>query len=219
MKVAMILAAGRGERLKPLTDDQPKALCMVKNKPLIEHHVLNLVQAGFEKLVVNHAYLGGQIRQFLGNGQRYGITICYSPEPPGGLETGGGIVKALPLLGNEPFVTVNADIFTDFNFAQLDLELEKPIHLILTNKNPALNHHGDFSLINQNQLCNENPEYTFSGIAVYHPKVFSQCKQGRYSVAPLIRQLVTQNKVTGSLYQGTWFDIGSMDRLKAADKD
>ncbi|KTD52833.1 N-acetylmuramate alpha-1-phosphate uridylyltransferase MurU [Legionella quateirensis] len=219
MKVAMILAAGRGERLKPLTDAQPKALCMVKNKPLIEHHVLNLAKAGFEKLVVNHAYLGGQIRQFLGNGQRYGITICYSPEPPGGLETGGGIVKALPLLGTKPFVTVNADIYTDFNFALLDLELEQPIHLILTNKNPTLNHHGDFSLINQNQLRNENPEYTFAGIAVYHPYVFNQCKQGRYSVTPLIRQLVTQNKVSGSLYQGTWFDIGSMERLKAANND
>ncbi|RUR16230.1 nucleotidyltransferase family protein [Legionella sp. km535] len=219
MKVAMILAAGRGERLKPLTDVQPKALCMVKNRPLIEHHVINLANAGFDKLVINHAYLGGKIRQYLGNGERYGVTICYSPEPPGGLETGGGIVKALPLLGNKPFITVNADIFTDFNFAQLNLELEQPIHLILTNNNPLLNHHGDFSLVNQNQLSNDNAQYTFAGIAIYHPIVFAQCKQGRYSVTPLIRQFVSQNKVTGSLHQGTWFDIGSLERIRAANNN
>lgn len=217
MKVAMILAAGRGERLKPLTDGRPKAMCMVKDRPLIEHHVINLAKAGFEKLVINHAYLGGQIRQFLGDGQRYGVRICYSPEPPGGLETGGGVVKALPLLGHEPFLTVNADIYTDYDFSQFELDSIKSLHLLLVNKNPELHHHGDFSLLNQNQLSNANPEYTFAGIAGYHPQVFNQCRQGRYSLAPIIRHLVSQNQATGSLYQGIWFDIGSMERLKAAN--
>lgn len=217
MKVAMILAAGRGERLRPLTDNLPKALCMVKNKPLIEHHVINLAKAGFKQLVINHAYLGGQIRQYLGNGERYGVKICYSPEPPGGLETGGGIVKALPFLGEKPFLTVNADIYTNFDFSQLELEKINSIHLVLVNKNPNLQHHGDFGLINDTQLSNLNPEFTFPGIAVYHPQVFNQCKLGRYSVVPLIRQYVSQNNATGSLYQGIWFDIGSLERLKAAN--
>ncbi|CAM2834407.1 N-acetylmuramate alpha-1-phosphate uridylyltransferase MurU [Legionella worsleiensis] len=218
MKVAMILAAGRGERLKPLTDSQPKALCMVHNKPLIEHHVINLAKAGFEKLVINHAYLGGQIRQYLGNGHRYGVSICYSPEPPGGLETGGGIVNALPLLGNTPFLAVNADIYTDFDFSLINMQTKQLIHLVLTKSNPELNHHGDFSLVNQDQLCNDNPEFTFAGIAVYHPQIFHQCKQGRYSLTPLLRQFASQNKATGFLYHGKWFDIGSMERLKAANR-
>lgn len=217
MKVAMILAAGRGERLRPLTDDIPKALCEVKGKPLIEHHVINLAKAGFEKLIINHAYLGHQIRQYLGNGQRWGVEICYSAEPPGGLETGGGIVKALPLLGNNPFVTVNADIYTDFDFNQLNPESTNFIHLVLVNKNPLLLHHGDFGLSNINQITNMNPEYTFAGIACYHPKIFSRCAQGRYSVTPLIRHYASENKVTGCLYHGSWFDIGSIERLNTAN--
>ncbi|HHF7375915.1 N-acetylmuramate alpha-1-phosphate uridylyltransferase MurU [Legionella bozemanae] len=218
MKTAMILAAGRGDRLKPLTEVTPKALCMVKEKPLIEHHVMNLAKAGFERLVVNHAYLGGQIRQHLGNGTRWGIEICYSPEPPGGLETGGGIVNALPLLGGKPFITVNADIYTDFDFSQIHLEHVDSIHVILVNKNPALNHHGDFGLINHTQLSNTNPEYTLAGICCYHPEVFTHCMQGRYSVAPLIRQYAAQNKVTASVYDGLWFDIGTLERLHAVNK-
>ncbi len=217
MKIAMILAAGRGERLKPLTDHCPKALCIVKGKPLIEHHVINLAKAGFDTLIINHAYLGGQIRQYLGNGRRYGITIHYSPEPPGGLETGGGIVQALPLLGNKPFLVVNADIYTDYDFTQFKFDNLDSAHLILIKKNPMLKHYGDYSLINQNQLSNANPEYTFAGIAGYHPQIFANCLQGRYSVTPLIRKLAEKDKPTGSLYQGIWFDIGSIERLNAAN--
>lgn len=218
MKTAMILAAGRGERLKPITDNIPKALCPVQGKPLIEHHVIQLAKAGFEKLIINHAYLGGQIRHFLGNGERWGVEICYSPEPPGGLETGGGIVNALPLLGKDPFIVVNADIFTDYNFLQLTHEPNSDIHLILIAKNPVLKHHGDFGLTNKNQLTNSNPEYTFAGIACYHPRVFSNCKQGRYSVTPLIRHCAELGKASAELYQGVWFDIGSKERLRAANK-
>ena len=215
MKIAMILAAGRGERLRPLTDNIPKALCLVKGKPLIEHHVINLAKAGFKRLVINHAYLGGQIRHYLGDGERFGVEICYSPEPPGGLETGGGIVNALGLLGAKPFLTVNADIFTDFDFTTVDMNGINWLHLILVRNNPTLLHHGDFSLINNRLLSNSNPEYTFSGIACYHPKLFTECLPGRYSVTPLIREYVRQEKGSGQLHQGDWFDIGSVDRLRA----
>jgi MurNAc alpha-1-phosphate uridylyltransferase len=217
MNTAMILSAGRGERLKPLTDSKPKALCCIKEKPLIEHHVINLVKAGFQRIVINHAYLGGQIRHHLGNGSSWNVEICYSPEPPGGLETGGGIVHALPLLGSEPFVTVNADIFTDFDFSQLKQLNYSPIHVILVHKNPTLNHHGDFGLINQIQLTNEPRNYTLAGICCYHPEVFATYPKGRYSVIPLIRHYAAQQKASASVYEGSWFDIGSIERLQAAE--
>lgn len=217
MKTAMILAAGRGDRLRPVTDKIPKALCKVHGIPLIEHHVSKLAQAGFTRLVINHAYLGGQIRHHLGNGDRWNVEICYSPEPPGGLETGGGIVNALPLLGTQPFLTVNADIYTDFDFKGIALETISYLHLILVNKNTELAHHGDFSLINNSQLSNTPPDYTFAGIAGYHPRIFKEASQGRYSVAPLMRLYAQEGKATGELYQGKWFDIGSIRRLNAAN--
>lgn len=218
MNMAMILAAGRGERLKPLTDSIPKALCMVQGKPLIEHHVINLAQAGYKRIVVNHAYLGGMIRQFLGNGDRWGVEITYSPEPPGGLETGGGIVQALPLFENKPFITVNADIYTDFDFKTIRLEMVNYIHFVLSNKNPALQHHGDFGLLDGICPTNFNRDYIFAGITCYHPQVFADAKLGRYSVAPLIRQLVEKQKATAVLHKGFWFDIGSIERLRAANQ-
>jgi MurNAc alpha-1-phosphate uridylyltransferase len=213
----MILAAGRGERLRPLTDVTPKALCVVKGKPLIEHHVINLAHAGFEKVVINHAHLGGQIRQYLGDGSRWGIKICYSPEPPGGLETGGGIVNALPLLGKQPFITVNADIYTDFDFRQIKPVDANSIHVILVNKNPELDHQGDFGLQALNQLTNSPREYTLAGICCYHPQVFQEYKYGRYSVVALLRNCAEQQRVTADIHQGVWFDIGSLERLQAAN--
>ncbi|WP_019215971.1 N-acetylmuramate alpha-1-phosphate uridylyltransferase MurU [Legionella tunisiensis] len=214
MKTAMILAAGRGVRLKPLTDQVPKAMCQVHNKPLIEYHVEKLAKSGFERIVINHAYLGGQIRQHLGNGTRWGVEICYSPEPPGGLETGGGIHAALPLLGNTPFITVNADIFTDYDFSQLSLAEETMAHLVLV-PNPQHNQ-GDFGLGNQQRLTNQKL-YTFAGITCYRPEAFEQCKTGRYSVVSLLRDLTSRNLASGELYQGLWIDIGSSERLKFAN--
>ncbi len=164
MKTAMIFAAGRGERLRPLTDITPKPMCRVGNIPLIEYHVANLAQAGFERLVINHAWLGGQIRQHLGDGARWGVEICYAPEPPGGLETGGGIVNALPLLGKMPFLTVNADLFTDYNFANFTSPTDSLVHLILINK-PAYFAHADFGLTSTGLLNNQERHYTFAGIA------------------------------------------------------
>ncbi len=215
MKTAMILAAGRGERLKPLTDKQPKALCLVEKKPLIEHHIDHLSAAGFERIVVNHAYLGSKIRHHLGNGSKWGVEICYTPEPPGGLETGGGIFNALPYLGKKPFVTVNADVFTDFDFRMLKLEDGIMSHLILV-ENPKHNHSGDFNLISNKILSNDR-RYTWAGIAIYNPEAFQSIEIGRYSVVPLIRDLAKQSLATGELYQGIWVDIGSSERLQFAN--
>lgn len=216
MKTAMILAAGRGERLKPLTDTIPKALCLVQGKPLIEHHVEKLAHAGFTHLVINHAYLGSQIRHYLGNGSKWSLTISYSAEPPGGLETGGGLVNALPLLGSEPFITVNADIFTDFDFKTLQSQKPSLLHLILINKNPQQGHAGDFGLVN-NQLSNASRDYVFSGIAYYNPEVFHNLPYGRYSVSYLIRQYAQEGKVSAEIHNGVWFDVGSLDRLNAVN--
>jgi N-acetyl-alpha-D-muramate 1-phosphate uridylyltransferase len=215
MKTAMILAAGRGERLKPLTNFIPKAMCLVHGIPLIEHHVANLARAGFTRLVINHAYLGGQIRRHLGNGKRWGIEVVYAPEPPGGLETGGGIFNALPLLGIEPFLTVNADIFTDFEFETLKLPIDSLAHLIL-GTNPAHNPRGDFGLKSNQQLTNE-AQYTFLGIACYHPEIFRAHEPGRYSVTPMLRNLLEQQRASGELFQGKWIDIGTAKRLSDAN--
>ncbi len=216
MKTAMILAAGRGERLKPLTEFCPKSLCKVHNIPIIEHHVLNLVSAGFEHLIINHAYLGGKIRQHLGNGARFGVKITYSPEPPGGLETGGGIVNALPLLGDKPFLTVNADIFTDYDFSSFSLPAHSLVHLILVS--PPKGSQGDFGLTTSHEIENSPQTYTFSGVAAYRPEIFQNMKNGRYSITPLLRQLANNKKVTGEIYQGIWIDIGTPERLRLANQ-
>lgn len=216
MKTAMILAAGRGERLRPITDVQPKALCRVHNIPLIENHVVNLAKAGFERLIVNHAHLGGQIRQYLGDGSHWGVEICYSPEPPGGLETGGGIFNALPLLGTDPFVTVNADIITDFDFASLKLPSSSLVHLVLINK-PLFLSQADFGLSTSSQLDNDHRQYTAAGITCYRPEIFRDCKPGRYSVVPLWRELAMNKKASGEVFLGKWLDIGTPERLRLAN--
>jgi N-acetyl-alpha-D-muramate 1-phosphate uridylyltransferase len=215
MKTAMILAAGRGERLKPLTEKIPKAMCPIQEKPLIEHHIARLANAGFARIVINHAYLGGQIRRHLANGARWNVEICYAPEPPGGLETGGGIYSALPLLGKAPFVTVNADIFTDYDFSSLHVRDGVMTHLVLVN-NPRPNSSGDFDLKEQ-QLSNQNTRYIFSGIACYRPEAFHRCRIGRYSIVPLLRDLTAKNLATGELYHGLWVDIGCNERLTFAN--
>lgn len=215
MKTAMILAAGRGERLKPFTDKLPKALCKLFNKPLIEHHILKLVYCGFDRVVINHAHLGGKIRQYLGDGKRWGIEICYSPEPPGGLETGGGIFNALPLLGTEPFLVVNADIFTDFDFKSLQPPQNSLINYLLIT-NPAHKLQGDFDISDEGYLTNDKT-HTFAGIAYYHPYAFKACHIGRYSIIPLVRQLILKKQVRGEFFSGHWVDIGSPERLEVAN--
>ncbi|WP_419419989.1 N-acetylmuramate alpha-1-phosphate uridylyltransferase MurU [Legionella sp. D16C41] len=216
MHTAMILAAGRGERLKPITNFFPKAMCLVRGKPLIEHHIYKLACSGFKRIIINHAYLGDQIRRYLGNGNRWNVDIFYSPEPPGGLETGGGIFNALPLLGNEPFLVVNADVYTDFDFASLNCLPNFLAHVVLV-ANPAHNIKGDYNL-NDTILTNERI-YTFAGITCYHPDAFITCSTGRYSVTPLVRQLAEQQKASGLIYEGTWLDIGSPERLSCLKEE
>ena len=217
MHTAMILSAGRGIRLRPLTNQIPKPLCSIHGKALIEYHIENLVQAGFSRIIINHAYLGGLIRQKVGNGQRWHIEIHYSPEPPGGLETGGGIVNALPLLGQEPFLVINADIFTDYQYTPAILSDDALAHLVLVEKRPFYKQ-GDFGLSATQRLMNHNRDYLFAGIACYHPKLFQNYHIGRYSLTPILRELVEKQRATGEMYKGAWFDTGTLEQLEYANK-
>jgi len=206
---AMILAAGRGERMRPLTDRQPKPLLEVHGKPLIVYHVEALARAGFEQIIVNLSWLGEQIRARLGDGREFGVSIDYSEEPEA-LETAGGIVQALPLLG-ERFVVVNADIFTDYDFAGLS-DCDAIAHLVLV-ANPAHNHGGDFSL-SDGVIGNDGvPLYTFSGIACYRRRFFDSLEPGKRALAPLLREAAARGEVSGELFSGDWSDIGTPGRL------
>ncbi len=225
---AMILAAGRGERLRPLTDSLPKPLLQVGGKALIEYHLEALAAAGFQDVAINQGHLGHLLPEHLGNGERWRLRIHWSLEPPEALETGGGIVQALPLLGHGPFVLINGDVFTDYPLARLRAIKCDRAHLVLV-PNPPHNPEGDFGLQGARIL---NPEFdrpdhcrsvsgpkvtchTFSGLAVYHPRLFEGCQPGRYSVVPLLRKTVDESLVTGELYRGHWMDIGNMERLQA----
>jgi len=210
---AMILAAGRGERMRPLTDSIPKPLLEVNGKPLIQYHVESLVRSGMTSIVINYARFGAQIEHFLGEGARFGAEIIYSAEGDLPLETGGGIFKALKLLGTDPFVVVNADIWTDFPFHTLPSQSKYLAHLVLV-PNPPHNLTGDFSLMGTQAEVSGTPLYTFSGIAVYRPELFAGCKRGAFSLAPLLRNAATRQQVTGELYNGDWLDIGTPERLK-----
>ncbi|MEZ5541946.1 MAG: nucleotidyltransferase family protein [Pseudomonadota bacterium] len=210
---AMILAAGRGERMRPLTDATPKALLRVGGQSLIEHHIRALARAGIVELVVNHAHLGAQILAALGDGSRYGVGITYSAETGGALETGGGIFKALPLLGPAPFVVVNADVWTDFDFARLPHGLTGLAHLVLVD-NPPQHPAGDFALADGRIGQHGSAMLTFSGIGVYRPALFEDCTPGAFPLAPLLRRAMDAGLVTGEHYSGQWYDIGTPQRLE-----
>jgi MurNAc alpha-1-phosphate uridylyltransferase len=212
---AMILAAGRGERMRPLTDHTPKPLLQVGGRRLIEYHIHNLVAAGITDLVINHAHLGDQIETFLGDGSRYGASIHYSVEQQA-LETGGGIFNALPLLGDAPFVVVNGDVWCDYPFQRLPRTLSGLAHLVLVN-NPDHHPEGDFCL--EGEQVNETGEakLTFSGISVLSPVLFAGCSPGAFPLAPLLRQAMSQAQVSGEHYSGEWWDVGTPARLQALD--
>jgi MurNAc alpha-1-phosphate uridylyltransferase len=213
---AMILAAGRGERMRPLTDHIPKPLLRVGGKPLIVLHLERLASAGIGDIVINHAHLGEQIEATLGDGGRWGVRIRYSPERKA-LETGGGIFRALPLLGSDPFLVVNGDIWTELDFSRLRIETDRLAHLVLVSNPP---HHpgGDFALSNGRVLAEGEPRYTFSGIGVYHPDLFRDQEPGAFPLAPLLRQAMGRGLVSGELYGGRWSDVGTPDRLQALDR-
>ncbi len=209
---AILLAAGRGERMRPLTDDTPKPLLRIGGQTLIEHHIHALAQANITELVINHAHLGEQIVQALGDGDAYGVNIQYSPETGAALETGGGIFNALPLLGDAPFIVVNADIWTDYSFTGLPHDPVGLAHLVMVDK-PEHHPGGDFSLSN-GQLSRQGPRMlTFSGIGVYRPTLFAGCTAGAFPLAPLLRDAMDKEAVSGEYFTGRWFDIGTPERL------
>ena len=214
---AMILAAGRGERLRPLTDTTPKPLFKVGDCSLIEHHLENLAQAGFREVVINLAHLGDMIRDTLGNGSSWGLNIHYSQEPPGALDTGGGIGKALPLLGESPFAIINGDVYSQYPLARLRAIKCSHAHLVLV-PNPEHNPKGDFVLQGGHIKADAEPDnqacFTFSGISVYHPRFFASSPGGKYSVVPMLRAAAARQHVTGELYRGDWHDIGTLERLE-----
>lgn len=213
---AMILAAGRGERLRPLTDHTPKPLLPAGGRPLIEHLVVALAAAGFDDLIVNTAHLGQQLESHLGTGAAYGVRICYSPEGEA-LETGGGIFKALPLLGDEPFLVVNGDLATDYPFARLLHRPARLAHLVLI-PNPPHHPGGDFALDGDRVVDAPAGRHTFSGIGVYRPELFARCSAGRFPLAPLLRSAMAAGQVGGELYDGFWMDIGTAERLADYDR-
>jgi len=215
---AMILAAGKGERMRPLTLHTPKPLVLAAGQPLIEYHLRALARAGFTEVVINHAWLGQQIEDHLGEGARFGLSIRYSPEGEP-LETGGGIFKALPLLGEAPFLLVNGDIWTDYDFTRLRAPLKGLAHLVLVD-NPGHHGRGDFRLDGQQVVDgNEAPgTLTFSGISVLDPALFEGCQPGAFKLAPLLRQAMGEGRVSGEHFQGRWVDVGTLERLAEVER-
>ena len=213
-RAAMILAAGRGERMRPLTDSVPKPLLRIRGKPLIERHVERLAQAGIERIVVNLAWLGSMIRDYLGDGSRHGVPILYSEESPRALETAGGIFRALPLLGPGPFLVVNGDIFTDYGFERLSLNDARDSHLVLV-PNPPQHPRGDFGLQGEDAVPAAERLYTFAGIAAYRNEFFAGCKDGVFPLKPLLVRSMAAKRCGAELYTGLWEDVGTPERLEA----
>lgn len=213
----MILAAGRGERMRPLTDTTPKPLLCVQGAPLIDRHVQRLAEAGVTVIVVNLAWLGSQIREHLGDGSRFGVEIRYSVESPRALETAGGVFRALPLLGAEPFMVVNGDVYTDYPFAQLALTEACDAHLVLV-PNPAQHPLGDFGLERGMAVASAAKAYTFAGIAAYRPAFFAGCKDGAFPLKPLLLKAMAADRCSAELYGGDWQDVGTPARLEALNR-
>ena len=211
---AMILAAGRGERLRPLTDNIPKSLVEVRGQSLLERHLENVRRAGVRAVVINLGWLGDQIVERVGSGERYGLDVIYSEEGDDILETGGGIHNALPELGSDPFLVVNADIYTDMPVPNLQLAATALGHLVMV-PTPEYRAHGDFD-IDEGLIRNgPEPAYTFSGVAIYRPEFFDGCEAGRFPLAPMLREAADRGQLTGSLYEGRWADVGTPERLAA----
>ena len=216
MKTAMILAAGRGERMRPLTDETPKPLLACGGRALIERHLDALAAAGFERVVINLAWLGQQIRERIGDGGAWGLAVQYSDEGNRALETAGGIVRALPLLGEQPFVVVNGDIVTDYPFDRLALAAGDLAQLVLVD-NPPEKSDGDFTLEGDRVTQTGGRRLTFAGIGAYHPSLFAGLADGHAPLAPLLRDAMRHRRVGGEHYDGLWRDIGTPQRLADTD--
>ena len=214
---AMILAAGRGERMRPLTDHTPKPLLEVGGKQLIEYHLDTLARNGIKDVVVNIVHLSQRLRTALGDGSAFGLTIHYSDEGAQALETGGGIYRALPMLGDRPFLVVNGDIYCDYPLRPRALPEYDLAHVILVN-NPGHNPAGDFSLQGGRLQASGHHKFTFSGIGYYRPELFQDCSSGKFKLAPIIRQAALKDRVSAELYQGLWSDVGTPQRLQLLDE-
>jgi MurNAc alpha-1-phosphate uridylyltransferase len=214
----MILAAGRGERMRPLTDTLPKPLLEVGGKPLIQYHLEALARAGIEDVVINLAWQGELIRCALGDGERFGLRICYSEEPQGALETGGGILAALPLLGPGPFLAISGDVWTDFPLQSLAGRLASGdvAHFVLV-PNPDFHAQGDFGL-DGSRLLDGAPRYTYANIAVLCAEFFADRQPGRFALAPLMFEWIRRGRVSGELYRGRWHNVGTPMQLKQLDE-
>lgn len=224
---AVLLAAGHGKRMLPLTKHTPKPLLKVGEHALIEHHLIRLADQGFQKVVINVAHLSKQITQTLGSGERFGLDIAYSDESnSGALETAGGLKQALPLIHSDPFLAINADIWTDFNFRSLLRPLSGQGRLVMV-ENPAHNAEGDFHIEENGCLIGKSspelasstePSRTFSGIALYRKEMFDALAPGVQALAPLFRALIKHRQLEGIAYDGEWTDVGTPERLKDLNK-
>ncbi|MHB8814718.1 MAG: N-acetylmuramate alpha-1-phosphate uridylyltransferase MurU [Steroidobacteraceae bacterium] len=214
---AMLLAAGRGERLRPITDTVPKPLVAIAGKPLIVYHLEALERAGVREVVINLSWLAEKIRAALGDGERYGVRITYSDEGPAPLETGGGIYRALPLLGPGPFLVVNSDVWTDVDFRRLlTLEEGADARLLLA-PNPPQHPRGDFALEGDHVVERDADRFTYTGLGVYRPELFAGCAPGKFPLLPLLKRAIAARRLRGEVYRGEWLDIGSPDRLAWLD--
>jgi len=214
----MVLAAGRGERMRPITDTLPKPLVPVAGKPLIGYHLERLARAGFKDVVINLSWLGDRISAALGSGREYGLSITYSEEGPEPLETGGGIFKALPLLGPGPFLVVNGDTWSDIEYGHLSLENGANGRLVLV-PNPTHNTRGDFGIEGGYVVDRDDDRFTYSGVGVYRPEFFAGCSPGKFPMLPLLKRAIAARLLRGEVHRGEWCDVGTPQRLAALDAE
>lgn len=209
---AMILAAGRGQRMRPLSDRIPKPLLEIQGESLLVRHIKALARAGIPEIIINVHHLGDQIEAALGNGSQWGVQLQYSREDPI-LETGGGIAKALPLLGSDPFIVVSSDIFTDFSFENLPKEPNALVHLVMVD-NPSHHAHGDYALVAGKIVLTEGPRLNFAGIGVYRPELFQDCPAGAFPIALLFEKAIRIRQMTGEYYAGLWHNVGTPEQIR-----
>lgn len=214
---AMLLAAGRGERMRPITDTLPKPLLRVGGRALIAWHLAALARAGIREVVINLSWLGEQLRAALGDGQEFGVRISWSEEGPVPLETGGGIFRAVPVLGPGPFLVVNSDIWTDIDFGRLSLEPGAHAHLVLV-ANPPHHPRGDFALEGDVIVNRDSERFTYSGVGLYHPEFFHDCTARRFPLLPLLNRAIAARRARGEVHRGQWCDVGSPERLASLER-
>lgn len=214
---AMLLAAGRGSRLKPLTDKTPKPLLSIGPHSLIEYHLLALKRAGVHEVVINVSYQAKQIIKKLGDGKHYGLQLEYSYEQGAALGTGGGVFQALPLLGDEPFLVISSDIWTQFPFSPSFMTSDSEAHLVFV-ENPSFHPGGDYALAENGQVSMQGEKVTYAGIAKVHPHLFKNCNPGSFSISPLFNNAIKRGCVSGEIYRGPWFNVGTIAELERLEK-